>query len=59
MTKLPTLGKETLLQELEIKTKQFLKKVPTRQSVGAIKGHIPSNASTSSPIGRMIKNLTH
>lgn len=59
LTVLPRVGQTRLLQEIHILTGEFLRKVPTKLSVGAVQGIIPIDVTTSRPIVQLFKVLTH
>jgi hypothetical protein len=59
LTVLPKVESPHLLQELQIRTGEFLRRVPTPPSSGVIHGDIPINTATSRPMGRVLKALTH
>lgn len=59
LTVLPRVAQTSLLQEMHIRTGEFLRKAPTKPSIGAVQGIIPINTATSRPMGQLFKALTH
>ena len=59
LTVLPRVAQTSLLQEMHIRTGEFLRKAPTKPSIGVVQGIIPINTATSRPIGQLFKALTH
>uniref|UniRef100_UPI002B0604EE UPF0236 family transposase-like protein n=1 Tax=Limosilactobacillus reuteri TaxID=1598 RepID=UPI002B0604EE len=59
LTVLPRAAQTSLLQEMHIRTGEFLRKAPTKPLIGAVQGIIPINTATSRPIGQLFKALTH
>lgn len=57
--KLPEVDKATLLQEVKIKMRPLLRKIPPRPSQGSINGRIYIDAPSSNSIGRLVKTFTH
>lgn len=51
LTVLPRVAQTRLLQEMHIRTGEFLRKAPTKPSIGAVQGIIPINTATSRPMG--------
>ncbi|WP_132329549.1 ISLre2 family transposase, partial [Limosilactobacillus reuteri] len=51
LTVLPRVAQTSLLQEMHIRTGEFLRKAPTKPSIGAVQGIIPINTATSRPMG--------
>ncbi|OYS58387.1 ISLre2 family transposase, partial [Limosilactobacillus reuteri] len=51
LTVLPRVAQTRLLQEMHIRTGVFLRKAPTKPSIGAVQGIIPINTATSRPMG--------
>nr|WP_029507923.1 ISLre2 family transposase [Limosilactobacillus reuteri] len=50
LTVLPRVAQTRLLQEMHIRTGEFLRKAPTKPSIGAVQGIIPINTATSRPM---------
>ena len=59
LTVLPRVAQTSLLQEMHIRTGEFLRKAPTKPSIGAVQGIIPINTATSRPMGQLFKAITH
>ncbi|MCC4425060.1 ISLre2 family transposase, partial [Limosilactobacillus reuteri] len=59
LTVLPRVAQTSLLQEMHIRTGEFLRKAPIKPSIGAVQGIIPINTATSRPMGQLFKALTH
>ncbi|MDC6114748.1 ISLre2 family transposase [Limosilactobacillus reuteri] len=51
LTVLPRVAQTSLLQEMHIRTGEFLRKAPTKPSIGVVQGIIPINTATSRPMG--------
>ncbi|MCT3217025.1 ISLre2 family transposase, partial [Limosilactobacillus reuteri] len=56
---LPRVAQTSLLQEMHIRTGEFLRKAPTKPLIGAVQGIIPINTATSRPMGQHFKALAH